>query len=371
MTCCHVRVLSPVSAQLFFLRRSAKTYLAQPVISEHHTIQNIVILDDYQDAVRKLQCAARLDGFNTKVFTNSVKGVGQLAVRLRDADAIVLIRERTQITRQLLQKLPRLKLIAQVGKAGPHLDVQACTEYGIAVAEGVGSPTAPAELTWALIMGAMRRLPQYISNLKHGAWQQSGLKAASMPANFSLGTVLHGRTLGIWGYGRIGRLVAGYGRAFGMNVMVWGSETSRQQAENDGFRAAASKAALFAESDVLSLHLRLHPETQHTVQPEDLALMKPTALLVNTARAELIAPDALVTALQLGRPGLAAVDVFESEPILQGHALLRMENCICTPHIGYVEQDSYELYFGAAFDNILNFVQGQPSNILNPQVLPG
>jgi D-3-phosphoglycerate dehydrogenase len=330
---------------------------------------NIVILDDYQDTVRKLQCAARLDGFNAKVYTNTVKGVGQLAVRLRDADVIVLIRERTPLSRQLIEKLPKLKLIAQVGKAGPHLDVQACTDHGIAVAEGVGSPVAPAELTWALIMAAMRRLPQYISNLKHGAWQQSGFKAASMPPNFAMGCALRGRTLGIWGYGRIGQLVAGYGKAFGMAVTVWGSEASRTKALQDGYEAATSREEFFAHSDVLSLHLRLHPQTQHIVRREDLALMKPTALLVNTSRAELIEPDALASALTQGRPGLAAVDVFESEPILQGHALLRMENCICTPHIGYVEQDSYELYFGAAFDNIVHFFQGQPVNILNPEVL--
>ena len=326
---------------------------------------NIVILDDYQDAVRKLPCAARLEGFNTKVFNNSIKGVGQLAIRLRDADVIVLIRERTTITRQLIEKLPRLKLIAQVGKAGPHIDVQACTDHGIMIAEGVGSPIAPAELTWALIMAAMRRLPQYISNLKHGAWQQSGFKAASMPPNFALGNALRGRTLGIWGYGRIGQIIASYGKAFGMQALVWGSDASRQKAQKDGYTAAESQSSFFKISDVLTLHLRLAPQTQHIVKSSDLALMKPTALIVNTSRAELIEPDALTTALQLGRPGLAAVDVFESEPILQGHSLLRMENCICTPHIGYVEQDSYELYFSAAFDNIINFAQGSPTNILN------
>ncbi len=336
---------------------------------EKNSIQNIVILDDYQDAVRKLQCATRLDGFNAKVFTNTVKGVGQLAVRLRDADVIVLIRERTPINRQLIEKLPKLKLIAQVGKAGPHIDVQACTEHGVAIAEGVGSPVAPAELTWALIMAAMRRLPQYISNLKHGAWQQSGFRAASMPPNFAIGSALRGRTLGIWGYGRIGQIVAGYGKAFGMNVMVWGSASSCALAQQHGYHACSSKEEFFSNSDVLSLHLRLNAQTTHIVQRTDLAWMKPTALLVNTSRAELIEPDALAAGLQQGRPGLAAIDVFESEPILQGHALLRMENCICTPHIGYVEQDSYELYFGAAFENILNFAQGQPSNILNPEAL--
>jgi D-3-phosphoglycerate dehydrogenase len=330
---------------------------------------NIVILDDYQDAVRKLKCASKLDAYAAKVYTNTVKGMGQLAVRLKDAEALVLVRERTKLNRALIEKLPKLRLISQTGKIGPHIDLAACTERGIAVAEGVGSPVAPAELTWALIMAAMRRLPQYISNLKHGAWQQSGLKASSMPANFGLGSTLRGKTLGIWGYGRIGQLVAKYGQAFGMNVKVWGRETSRAQALADGFQAFTSREACFEESDVLSLHLRLCDDTQNTVSADDLARMKPTALLVNTSRSELIESGALLAALNRGRPGLAAVDVFESEPILQGHALLRLENCICTPHIGYVEQDSYELYFGAAFDNIINYIKGTPTNIVNPGAL--
>ncbi len=330
---------------------------------------NIVILDDYQDAVRKLECAAKLDAYPAKVYTNTVKGLGQLAIRLKDADVVVLIRERTHITRQLVDKLPRLKLVVQTGRVGSHIDLAACTERGIAVAEGTGSPVAPAELTWALIMTAMRRLPQYIGNLKHGAWQQSGLKSGSMPANFGLGLVLKGRTLGIWGYGKIGQLLAGYGKAFGMNVLVWGREASRKQAVLDGFSAAASREDFFAQSDVLSLHLRLNDETRGIVKPDDLSRMKPTALLVNTSRAELIEPEALIGALNRGRPGMAAVDVFETEPILQGHALLRLENCICTPHIGYVEQDSYEMYFGSAFDNVSNFIKGTPTNIVNPGAL--
>jgi D-3-phosphoglycerate dehydrogenase / 2-oxoglutarate reductase len=330
---------------------------------------NIVILDDYQDAVRKLQCATKLEAFPAKVYTNTVKGIGQLSVRLRDADVIVLIRERTHITRQLIEKLPRLKMIAQTGRVGSHIDIEACTERGIAVAEGVGSPIAAAELTWALTMTAMRRLPQYIANLKHGAWQQSGMKSASMPANFGIGMVLRGKTLGIWGYGKIGQLVAGYGRAFGMRVMVWGSEASRGKSVADGYEAAASREALFADSDVLSLHLRLNDETIGIVRLDDLAMMKPTSLLVNTSRAELIEPEALIAGLNRGRPGMAAIDVFESEPILQGHALMRLENCICTPHIGYVEQESYELYFGAAFENVVNFIRGTPTNIVNPGAL--
>ncbi|MFM8574512.1 MAG: D-2-hydroxyacid dehydrogenase family protein [Limnohabitans sp.] len=330
---------------------------------------NIVILDDYQDAVRKLDCAAKLEAYPAKVYTNTIKGLGQLSVRLKDADILVLIRERTALNRALIEKLPRLKLIAQTGRVGAHIDLEACTERGIAVAEGVGSPGAPAELTWALIMSAARRLPQYIGNLKHGAWQPSGLKAASMPSNFGLGTVLRGKTLGVWGYGRIGQLVAGYGRAFGMQVMVWGSEASREKAVADGHTAAPSREAFFSESDVLSLHLKLTEQTRHIVQADDLARMKPTSLFVNTSRAELIDTGVLIQGLNRGRPGLAAVDVFESEPILQGTALLRLENCICTPHLGYVEKESYELYFGAAFDNVVNFIRGTPTNIVNPGAL--
>ena len=327
---------------------------------------NIVILDDSQDAVRKLDCAAKLEPYAAKVYTNTIKGLGQLSVRLRDADVIVLIRERTHLNRQLIEKLPKLKLIAQTGRVGPHVDVAACTERGIAVAEGVGSPVAPAELTWALIMAATKRLPQYAGNLKHGAWQQSGMKTASMPPNFGLGTVLRERTMGIFGYGRIGQIVSTYARAFGMQVLVWGRAGSCERARADGHHIASSKEELFANSDVLSLHLRLNEETRGIVTLEDLSRMKPTSLLVNTSRAELVEPDALLAGLNRGRPGLAAVDVFESEPILQGHALLRLENCICTPHIGYVELQSYEMYFNAAFDNVLNFIKGTPTNIVNP-----
>jgi D-3-phosphoglycerate dehydrogenase len=330
---------------------------------------NIIILDDYQDTVRKLKCAAKLEPLNAKVFTNTVKGIGQLSVRLRDADVLVLIRERTHFPRALLEKLPRLKLISQTGRVGPHIDVDACTRMGIAVAEGVGSPVAPAELTWALIMASMRRLPQYIGNLKHGAWQQSGLKSASMPPNFGIGLVLHGRTMGVWGYGKIGRLVAGYAKAFGMRVLVWGREPSRAAAVADGHEAADSREAFFEQSDVLSVHLRLNDATRGIVTFDDLSRMKPSALFVNTSRAELVEENALVSALNRGRPGMAAVDVFESEPILQGHPLLRLENAVCTPHIGYVELDSYELYFGAAFDNVVNFINKQPTNLVNPDAL--
>ncbi len=330
---------------------------------------NIIILDDYQDAVRKLKCAHQLEQLNAKVFTNTVKGIGQLSVRLRDAEVLVLIRERTHFPRQLLEKLPKLKLLVQTGRVGPHIDVETCTRLGIAVAEGAGSPVAAAELTWALTMAAMRRLPQYIGNLKHGAWQQSGLKAASMPPNYGIGMLLQGKTLGIWGYGRIGRIVAGYGRAFGMQVMVWGSDASRERAQADGYGIAESRQSFFETSDVLSLHLRLGDAVRGSVTLDDLSRMKATALLVNTSRAELIEEGALVSALNRGRPGMAAVDVFETEPILQGHPLLRLENAVCTPHIGYVEQDSYELYFSDAFNNVVNFINGNPTGIINPAAL--
>lgn len=330
---------------------------------------NIAILDDYQDAVRKLDCFSKLADHTVKVHTNTVKGFGQLSMRLRDAEALILIRERTQITKQLVERLPNLKLISQTGKVSGHIDVQACTDKGIVICEGVGSPTAPAELTWALIMAAARRIPQYTSNLKYGIWQQSGFKSSSMPANFGLGTVLKGKTLGIWGFGKIGQLVAGYGAAFGMKVQVWGREPSLILAASMGYSPAPSKEAFFESSDILTLHLRLNEETRGIVRANDLALMKPTAMIVNTSRAELIQTDALSNALSLGRPGMGAVDVFESEPILQGHALLRLENCVCTPHLGYVEKDSYELYLGAAVDNIVNYCNQTPSNVLNPEAL--
>lgn len=331
----------------------------------------IAILDDYQDAVRKLECFAMLAGHDVKVFNNTVKGVGQLVARIGDAQALVLIRERTAITAQLIDKLPHLKMISQTGRVGSHIDLDACTARGIAVLEGVGSPVAPAELTWALIMAAQRRIPQYMGSLKHGAWQQSGLKSSSMPPNFGLGQVLRGQTLGIWGYGKIGRLVAGYGRAFGMRVLVWGRAASLEAARADGHALAESREALFEQSDVLSLHLRLNDETRYIVRLEDMLRMKPTALFVNTSRAELVEENALITALNRGRPGMAAIDVFESEPILQGNPLLRLENCICTPHIGYVERESYALYFETAFRNLVDFLDGNTQSVVNPAALHG
>ncbi|HEX3380766.1 MAG TPA: D-2-hydroxyacid dehydrogenase family protein [Paraburkholderia sp.] len=331
----------------------------------------IAILDDYQDAVRKLDCFQLLADHEVKVFNNTVRGLGQLASRLAEVDALVLIRERTRVTSQLLDKLPRLRMISQTGRVSNHIDLAACTERGIAVLEGTGSPVAPAELTWALIMAAQRRIPQYVANLKQGAWQQSGLKTSALPPNFGLGQVLRGQTLGIWGYGKIGRLLAGYGKAFGMHVLVWGREHSREAARADGYGVAATREELFENSDVLSLHLRLHDDTRGIVKQDDLMRMKPTALLVNTSRAELFEENALVTALSHNRPGMVAIDVYESEPILQGYSLLRMENVICTPHIGYVERESYELYFSAAFKNILAFDTGDTASVANPEALQG
>ena len=333
----------------------------------------VAILDDWFDTLRHLPCFARLAGHDVRIFTDHVTDEAVLAERLADVDALVLIRERTRVTRQLLDRLPKLKIISQTGRvsrdSGSHIDLDACTDKGVVVLEGKGSPVAPAELTWALVMAAQRRIPQYVASLKHGAWQQSGLKSTTMPPNFGIGRVLKGQTLGIFGYGKIGQLVAGYGRAFGMNVLVWGREGSQERARADGFAVAESKDALFEQSDVLSVHLRLNDETRGIVSVADLTRMKPTALFVNTSRAELVEENGLVTSLNRGRPGMAAIDVFETEPILQGHTLLRMENCICTPHIGYVERESYEMYFGFAFQNILDVLQGNVDSVVNPTAL--
>ena len=318
----------------------------------------IAILDDYQDSVRHLPCFRLLEGMDVKIFNHSAKGLGQLAIRLADREALVLIRERTAISRALIEKLPKLKFIAQTGRIGAHVDLDAAAAHGITVVEGSGDPVAPAELTWALILAARRKIPQYASLLKQGLWQASAIE----PARSTLGTTLHGRVMGIWGYGRIGQRIARYAQSFGMTVLVWGSEASRSQAVTDGFGAADSKQALFVQSDVLSLHLRLSDETRHGVEYEDLSLMKPDALIVNTSRAELIAPGALEAALREGRPGGAALDVFEIEPLPINASILQLENVLATPHIGFVETDSYERYFRPAFEAIVNFVQGEPVN---------
>ncbi|PJJ59053.1 D-2-hydroxyacid dehydrogenase family protein [Hymenobacter chitinivorans] len=318
----------------------------------------IVILDDYQDCVRHLAAFRKLAAHSVTVYNDSTTDLDELARRLAAAEAVVLIRERTVITPALLARLPQLRLISQTGKVASHIRLADCTARGVAVAEGSGSPYSTAELTWALVLAAMRHIPREVAGLQAGRWQQT------------LGRQLRGRRLGVWSYGKIGRLVAGYGRAFGMRVWVWGRESSTAAARADGYEVAPSRAAFFTESDVVSLHIRLTPTTQGLVTAEDLALMQPEALLVNTSRAELVEAGALGAALQRGRPGQAAVDVYEQEPVLgAAHPLLALPNAVCTPHLGYVEQDSYELYFGQAFDNILAFTAGQPTNIANPEVL--
>lgn len=315
----------------------------------------IAILDDYQDSVRHLDCFSLLEGHEVKVFTNRARGLIQQALRLAEFEVLVLNRERTPITAALLQRLPKLKFIAQTGRVGAHIDLEAARARGVTVAEGVGDPTAPAELTWALIMAAMRKLPQYAANLREGRWQTASIN----PELNTLGCALKGRTLGIWGYGRIGRLVAGYGRAFGMRVLVWGSAASRAAAQEGGLEAVPSKEALFEMADVLSLHLRLTDATRSLVGPADFARMRPGALFVNTSRAELVEPGALEQALRAGRPGFAAIDVFEREPAAPDEPLLKLPTVLATPHIGYVERDSYEMYYEVALRNVLAFAEGR------------
>ncbi len=322
----------------------------------------ILVPDDYQEAVRQLSCMARMRNHQVDVIGRLPSDPDERAARLADAEALVLIRERTRIDATLLDQLPKLRLISQTGRIGEHLDLAACTARGIAVAEGTGSPVATAELTWALIMAKSRRLPIYRQALRHGHWQEIG--------DPRLGRCVNGLTLGIWSYGKIGRRVAGYGKAFGMQVLVWGGEDSCAQARADGHAIAASRSELFERSDVLSLHRRLVPATRHEISADDLARMKPDALLVNTSRAELIAPGALLAALDAGRPGTAAIDVYENEPLLDpSDPLLRHPRVLVTPHLGYVERGSYELYFGTAFDNVLAFAAGNPTNLANPEVL--
>ncbi|HEU5200024.1 MAG TPA: D-2-hydroxyacid dehydrogenase family protein [Ktedonobacterales bacterium] len=317
----------------------------------------IVIPDDYQDAVRSLDSFSKLAGHHVTIYQDTVKDIDRLAERFHDAEALVLIRERTAITEALLARLPQLRFISQTGKSANHIDLAACTRHGILVSGGIGgSPYATAELTWGLILAATRHIPYEMERLKAGHWQST------------LGVGLRGRALGIFGYGKIGSLIAGYGRAFGMQVLVWGREGSIARAQADGFATVPSQEALFRESDVLSLHISLTPETRGIVTAADLALMKPSALLVNTSRAGLIEQGALEAALRAGRPGSAAVDVYEVEPVTD-HPLLHMNNVICTPHIGFVEKDGYESFFSPAFDNLLAFAAGKPTNLLNPEAL--
>lgn len=318
----------------------------------------IVIPDDHQDCVRSLDCFSRLAGHDVRVFNDTVKGTDALVARFADAEAIVLTRERTRIDAALLDRLPRLRLISQTGKLAGHVDLEACTARGVLVAEGSGAGSATAEIAWALALASRRHLVSEANRLRQGKWQGH------------LGQQLSGQRLGVWSYGRIGRQVAGYGRAFGMQVWVWGREASTAAAHADGFEVAPTREAFFAQSDVISLHVRLNAETTGIVAADDLARMKPTALLVNTSRAELIAPGALELALARGRPGFAAVDVYEEEPVLgANHPLLALPNVLCTPHIGYVEKDNYERYFGIAFDNVCAFAEGRLTEVVNPAAL--
>lgn len=320
----------------------------------------ITILDDYFDTLRTLPCFRKLDGHQVEIWNDHVQETGALAERLKDTEALVLIRERTAIRAPLLEQLHKLRLISQ-RSVYPHIDIDACTRRGVIVSSGQhpGSPSyATAELTWGLILAAMRQIPQQMRSLQGGGWQNG------------VGHTLRGKTLGIHGYGRIGSVVAGYGKAFGMSVLVWARDASRARAKADGHEVATSQRAFYQQSDVVSLHMRLVNETRGIVTAADLAQMKRTALLVNTSRAPLIEPDALVRALQAGRPGMAAVDVFEQEPLRDpGHPLLTMGNVISTPHIGYVTRDEYEIQFSDVFDQILAYADGRPINVVNPAVL--
>jgi D-3-phosphoglycerate dehydrogenase len=317
----------------------------------------IAILDDYFDTLRTLPCFELLKPYDVTVFNDHVQDTAALAERLKDIEVLVLIRERTKVQAPLLQRLPKLKLISQ-RSVYPHIDIAACTKHGVLVSSSQhpGTPSyAAAELTWALVMAASRQLPQQVEALKRGTWQ------------LGVGNTLREKTLGVYGYGRIGSVVAGYGRAFGMRVIIWSRDASLGRAGTDGYEVAESRQAFFEQSDVLTLHMRLVDATRGIVKAADLARMKPSALLVNTSRAGLIAPDALVEALRAGRPGMAAVDVFEEEPVRDGkHPLLSMPNVVATPHIGYVTRDEYELQFREIFEQILAYAAGKPINVVNP-----
>ena len=321
---------------------------------------NITILDDYHDPIRTLPCFAKLAGHNVKIWNDHTKDVDTLAERLKDTEALVLIRERTPIRAPLIARLSNLKLVSQ-RSVYPHIDLPALTERGVILSSSqhLGRPSyGTAELTWALVLASLRHIPQQMASLKAGKWQTG------------VGLGVRGKTLGIFGYGRIGGVVAGYGKAFGMKVLVWARETSLATARADGYSAARSKESFFEECDVMSLHMRLVDATRGIVTAEDLARMKTTALIVNTSRAGLIAPGALVDALRAGRPGMAAVDVYEEEPVLdKKHPLLNMNNVVCTPHIGYVTRDEYEIQFSDIFDQVVAYAAGRPIHVVNPAVL--
>jgi D-3-phosphoglycerate dehydrogenase len=319
----------------------------------------IAVIDDYQNAFKTLKCFPKLSGHDVAVYTDPETDIGRLAERLKDADVVLLTQQRTAFPRALIEKLPKLKLIGQTGRAATHVDLEACTEKGIVVsAGGAGNPTATAELTWGLILSALRKLPFEVKRLREGQWQST------------LGTGVHGKTIGIYAYGKIGSIVANVGRAFGSRVVCWGREGSTGRAKAAGFEVAQSREEFFSEADILSLHLPLNKDTRGIVTRDDLARMKPTALLVNASRSGLITKGALEDALKAGRPGSAAVDVYDQEPVLGAdHPLLKMENVTCTPHLGYVTRESYEEYYAVVVDDIVSFAAGKPSNVLNPEAI--
>ena len=320
---------------------------------------NIAVIDDYQNAFRTLKSYPKLSDHEVVVFTDTETDIGKLADRLKDADAVVLTQQRSSFPRALIERLPNLKLIGQTGRAATHVDLDACTEKGIVVsAGGTGNSNATAELTWGLILSALRNLPFEVKRLKEGHWQST------------LGIGVNGKTLGIYAYGKIGSIVAAAGKAFGARVVCWGREGSTGRAKAAGFEVAESREDFFTRSDILSLHLPLNKDTQGIVTRDDLDRMKPTALIVNPSRAGLIAPGALVEALKAGRPGMAAVDVYEKEPVIGAdHPLLKMNNVTCTPHLGYVTREGYEEYYAVVVDDILAFAAGKPQNVLNPQAI--
>ena len=316
----------------------------------------IAILDDYQDMVKDLDCFKILADYEVKVFNSTYTNSDELASKLTDFDVLVLIRERTVITEELLSKLPKLKLISQTGKISNHINLDLCKKYNVEIVEGIGSPIAPAELSWSLIMAASRNIPEYVSNLSQGIWQQSG--------SLGLGRTLNGLTLGIWGYGKIGQRIAKFANVFGMNVLVFGREPSQILAKEHGFEATSSKEKFFKESDIITLHLRLNEDTKECVTKEDLQLMKPDSLFVNTSRAELIQSGALYEEMLNNPSKRAAIDVYENEPATkENEPLLSLENVLCSPHLGYVEKNSYELYFKIAFENIVAFAKGEAQNL--------
>ena len=319
----------------------------------------IAVIDDYQDAFRTLKCYAKLKGHDVIVYNDTEKDPAGLADRLKDAEAVLLTQQRSRFPSAVIERLPKLKVISQTGRATAHIDVEACTRHGVVVlAGGPGRSHTTAELTWGLILAALRHIPYEVKRLREGHWQST------------IGTAVQGKTLGIYAFGKIGSMVANVGRAFGARVVCWGREGSTTHAREAGYEVAASCESFFGESDIVSLHLPLNKETRGIVTCKDLGLMKPTALIVNTSRAGIIAEGALADALKAGRPGFAAVDVFEDEPVIgAAHPLLKMDNAICTPHLGYVERDSYESYYDAAVEQIVAYAEGKPINVVNPEAL--